>query len=111
MAKLLLGNGRRRADGSSEPRPVPWLPWGVSFAVAALVFLAPLPLAALAALGSIVLAARAPLPSLCLVVISLPFYLLPRTVGRYEFSPTEILIVISTMGALVRLAGNTLGNW
>jgi O-antigen ligase len=103
MAKPLLTDRRGPALRPAEPRPTPWPIWGLSFAAAAVLLVAPLPVAAAAAIGLGLLAARDPLPTLCLVVISLPFYLLPRSVGHYEFSPTEILIVIATVAAVARL--------
>src|SRR5579884_3242753 len=68
----------------------------------AAVFVAPLPIAAVGALAYILIAMRLPLPSLCLIVVSLPFYLLDRHIGRLEFSPTEILIGLATIAAVLR---------
>jgi putative inorganic carbon (HCO3(-)) transporter len=73
----------------------------VIFATAALL-LAPLPIAALGAVAFVILTSRVPLPALCLIVFSLPFYLLDRHFGRLEFSPTEILIVLTTVAVLLR---------
>jgi putative inorganic carbon (HCO3(-)) transporter len=70
---------------------------------ALVVLLAPLPLAALGALTFVVGGAKRPLPGLCGVVVSLPAVSLMRSFGRFEFSPTEILIVLSTAAGLVRL--------
>ncbi len=103
MANPLLTDRRGPALRPAGPRPTSWVSWGLSFAAAAVLMVAPLPVAAAAAIGLVLLAARDPLPTLCLVVISLPFYLLPRSVGHYEFSPTEILIGIATIAGVARL--------
>lgn len=68
------------------------------------IFWGPIPLAAIGALAFVAAASRVPLPALCLVVLSLPFYLLDRHFGRLEFSPTEILIVLTAIGGCLRLA-------
>ncbi|MGH2458694.1 MAG: hypothetical protein ACRDIY_07490, partial [Chloroflexota bacterium] len=67
------------------------------------IFWAPIPLAAIGILTYIVAASKVPLPALCLIVVSLPFYLLDRHFGRLEFSPTEILIVLTAVGGGLRL--------
>ena len=74
---------------------------------AAAIFWAPVPVAAVGALALVVLATRAPLPALCLIVLSLPFYLLDRHFGRVQFSPTEILIVLCSLAGALR-AGRVL---
>lgn len=86
-------------------------PTEVIFAVlvilaAAALLLAPLPIAALGAVAFVILTSRVPLPALCLIVFSLPFYLLDRHFGRLEFSPTEILIVLTTVAVLAGAAWN-----
>ncbi len=68
----------------------------------AAVLLAPLPVAAAGAVVIVIAASQVPLVPLCLIVLSLPFYLLSRNVGRLEFSPTEILIVLAMGAGFVR---------
>lgn len=79
------------------------VPFVLLLAASALVLLAPLPVAALGAILFVAVASRAPVPALCLLVVSLPF-LLPRHIGREEFTPTELAIVLCTMAGLLRVA-------
>jgi putative inorganic carbon (HCO3(-)) transporter len=67
------------------------------------VLLAPIPLAAIGAIAFVVAGARRPLPALATVVLSLPAISLTRSFGRFEFSTTEILILLSIAAAFVRL--------
>lgn len=67
------------------------------------VLLAPAPVAAVGAIAVVVAAALVPLPALGLIVVSLPFYLLDRHLGHWEFSPTEIFIVLTAVGSVLRL--------
>lgn len=70
------------------------------------ILVAPLPVAAAGVVVFVVSASQAPLVALCLIVLSLPFYLLDRPVGHLEFSPTEILILLSLAAGLFRAAGH-----
>ena len=70
---------------------------------ALIVLLAPIPIAALGAIAFVVGGARRPLLALATVVLSLPAIPLTRSLGRFEFSPTEILMLLSTAAVLVRL--------
>lgn len=71
--------------------------------LALLVFFAPLPVAGLAALAFVGVGARRPVIALAFVVMSLPLQPLTRAVGSYAFSPTEVLIVLSTACTLARV--------
>ncbi len=95
-------------DRSEKARLVPErLGWAVALALGALAILwGPTPVATLGALAFVVAASRAPLPALCLIVVSLPFYLLDRHFGHLEFSPTEIFIVLAALAGTARLAWN-----
>jgi putative inorganic carbon (HCO3(-)) transporter len=79
------------------------IPYAVATALFLVLMVGPLPVAALAALALVLVTAAAPLPTLSLVVVSLPFYLVPRTVSHFDFSPTEILIVLATVAAGLRI--------
>ncbi|MBX6772241.1 MAG: O-antigen ligase family protein [Chloroflexi bacterium] len=81
------------------------LSWLAVLASTILVLFAPLPIAAAGAAAYIIASVRSPLPGLCLIVISLPFYLLGRPIGHLTFSPTEILILLSCLAWLIRTIG------
>lgn len=77
----------------------------------AAVLLAPLPVAVAGGVVFVLAASEAPLVPLCLIVLSLPFYLLGRPVGRLQFSPTEILIALAVAAGFVRLVRRFLLAW
>ena len=96
-----------------QPAPVRWseaVPASFVVVGAVLTLIAPFPLAAVGAALFIVSAVRQPVPSLCCVILSLPVLPLPRAISRYSFSPTEIMIVLATFGALVRLMAVTVSS-
>lgn len=76
--------------------------WGLTLVSALVAFTAPLPVAALGALAFVALAAIEPLPALAVVVFTVPFSPLGRSVGHYSFSPTEIFLVLAAIGAGAR---------
>lgn len=91
------------APGRAAPRVDQRAAAGLSLVVLALaVGFAPLPAAALAAVGFIAVAAWEPVPALAIVVLSVPFSPLERPVGRFDFSPMEIFIVLATFAYFVR---------
>lgn len=67
------------------------------------VLFGPIPLALFGGLAYVAVTSRRPLPGLLCVILSLPTVTLMRSFGRLEFSPTEILIVLSSLAGALRL--------
>lgn len=94
---------RAEGDDCRLPRdPLAWAGGSLLLGAAAVILLAPWPIALAGVPIYLLIAARLPLAALGLVVISLPFYLLGRPVGRLEFSPTEIGIALAAGAAALR---------
>ncbi|HUX88886.1 MAG TPA: O-antigen ligase family protein [Chloroflexota bacterium] len=70
--------------------------------VAVALVLGPMPIVVLAAIGYLVVAIWQPVPALALVIVSLPF-IDPVHLGKLDFGPTEVLIVLATLAGGVRL--------
>jgi O-antigen ligase len=68
------------------------------------ILIAPLPIATIGAAGYVLISARDRIWPLCLVVLSLPFDPIRRPVGSFAFSPTEIFIVLTVLGAILGVA-------
>ena len=79
----------------------------VAIGLAAFAF-APLPLALLGALGFAVAAALRPWIVVPIVVLTLPYYLHPRTFGGIEVSLTEAAILLGLLGVVGRVAAERL---
>lgn len=66
------------------------------------VLIGPIPVALLGAIVYVAVSARWPRGAVIAVILSLPTVSLMRLIGRLDFSPTEILIVLSAAAAAVR---------
>jgi len=71
--------------------------------VAVALVLGPLPIVILAAIGYLAVAIWQPVPALALVIVSVPF-IDPVQLGRLNFGPTEVLILLATLAGAMRLA-------
>jgi O-antigen ligase len=75
----------------------------VAGAAVVALFAGPVPLAVVAAVLIVAAGAIWPVVTLGLVVATIPFQPITRSVGHYDFSATEVLIVLATAAAVLRL--------